>query len=76
MKTSVIVIDDHAIFRMGVVQALALSNAITVVGEGSSALDALTLAETLQPDVALIDISMPGGGIKAAADIHRLCSNI
>lgn len=44
MKTSVIVIDDHAIFRTGVVQALALGNAITVVGEGSSALDALTLA--------------------------------
>jgi two-component system nitrate/nitrite response regulator NarL len=76
MKTSVIVIDDHAIFRMGVVQALALSEEITVVGEGSSALDAVTLAETLQPDVALIDISMPGGGIKAAAEIRQLCPTV
>jgi two-component system nitrate/nitrite response regulator NarL len=75
-KTSVIVVDDHAIFRMGVVQALALSDEITVVGEGSSALDAVRLAETLQPDVALIDISMPGGGIKAAADIHQLCPEV
>ncbi len=70
-KTSVIVIDDHAIFRMGVVQALALSDDITVVGQGSSAQEALTLAETLKPDVALIDVSMPGGGIAAATEIGR-----
>jgi two-component system nitrate/nitrite response regulator NarL len=75
-RTSVIVVDDHAIFRMGVVQALALSDEIRVVGEGSSAREAVSLAEALSPDVALIDISMPGGGITAATEIHQRCPTV
>jgi two-component system, NarL family, nitrate/nitrite response regulator NarL len=75
-RTSVIVVDDHAIFRMGVVQALALSDEITVVGEGCSAQEAVSLAEALKPDVALIDISMPGGGITAATEIHQRCPTV
>ncbi len=65
-----IVVDDHAIFRMGVVQALSKSDDLRVVGEGSSAADAVTLAERLEPDVALIDISMQGGGIAGAREIN------
>jgi two-component system nitrate/nitrite response regulator NarL len=69
--TSVIVVDDHAIFRMGVMQTLALSSAINVVGEGASCDDAIALMSQYEPDIALIDISMPGNGFEAAGQILR-----
>lgn len=67
--TSVIVVDDHSLFRMGVLQALRLEAGLSVIGEGGSKADALGLVERLSPDVALLDISMPGNGIDAARDI-------
>ncbi|MGO4622516.1 response regulator [Ensifer sp. 2YAB10] len=67
--TSVIVVDDHALFRMGVLQALGLQKHFAVVGEGASKDEALRLVEKLLPDVALLDISMPGNGIDAAREI-------
>lgn len=66
---SVIVIDDHPLFRMGVLQALGLERALSLIGEGGSRDDALRLVERLSPNIALIDISMPGGGISAAREI-------
>lgn len=69
-RRSVIVVDDHAIFRAGVVQILSTSTDLDIVGQGASASDAIALAGTLQPDIALIDVSMPGGGIEAAKAIH------
>lgn len=70
-SVSVIVVDDHSIFRAGVVQSLALDPQIRVIAEGSSAHEAEALAERLRPDIALIDVSMPGGGIEAARAITQ-----
>lgn len=67
--SSVIVVDDHAIFRMGVVQTIAMSSRLSVVGEGSDRQEALDLMERLDPDIALLDISMPGNGLEAAREI-------
>lgn len=69
-KISVIVIDDHAIFRTGVIQTLAGSQDLQILGEGASLAEAIELAERTRPDVALVDVSMPGGGIAAARSIH------
>ena len=66
---SVIVIDDHSLFRAGVIQTLQLDEGISVVGEGGTGQDAVDLALDHAPDVALIDISMPGDGIVAARRI-------
>jgi DNA-binding NarL/FixJ family response regulator len=70
------VIDDHPIFREGVGQSLACVDGIEVIGEGASAADALRVAEELRPDVMLLDISLPGGGIEAAANIARECPSV
>lgn len=67
--SSVIVVDDHALFRMGVLQALSAHKRFAVVGEGGSKEDALRLVENFLPNVALLDISMPGSGIDAAREI-------
>jgi two-component system nitrate/nitrite response regulator NarL len=63
---SIVVIDDHPLYRAGVVRTLAEAGGICVVGEGGSASDALELAERAKPQIMLLDISMPGGGIEAA----------
>ena len=73
---SVIIVDDHSIFRTGVAQTLELSPELTVVGEGGSVEEAIELAERLQPEVALIDLYMPGGGIEAVRHIHAQSPDI
>jgi two-component system nitrate/nitrite response regulator NarL len=70
------VIDDHPMFREGAVQTLACTEGIEVVGEGATAADALKVAEELRPDVMLLDISLPGGGVEAAANIARACPSV
>jgi two-component system nitrate/nitrite response regulator NarL len=67
---SIIVVDDHSIFRTGVVQIFSDCADIEVVGEGASSADAVALAGSLSPDMTLLDISMPGGGIAACREIH------
>jgi DNA-binding NarL/FixJ family response regulator len=64
-KITVVIIDNHPIFRSGVREALSAEPDIEVVGEECSAADALRLAEDERPDVMMLDMSMPGGGASA-----------
>lgn len=57
---SVYVVEDHAILRDGLNTLLALSGDISVVGMASSAEDALAALQSLDPDVLLLDIKLPG----------------
>jgi two-component system nitrate/nitrite response regulator NarL len=70
------VIDSHPLFREGTVQALTGTEGIEVVGEGATAADALKVAEELRPDVMLLDIRLPGGGVEAVANIARECPTV
>ncbi|MBB4568711.1 response regulator [Rhizobium leucaenae] len=62
---SLAVVDDHPLFREGVIRSLAEIEGFTIVGEGSTREDAVRIAEDKHPDVLLLDISMPGGGLEA-----------
>lgn len=66
----VVIADDHAPIRGRVRKALE-DGGCQVVGEGASAEDAVRLAIEHRPDVALLDIHMPGSGIRAAQEICR-----
>lgn len=71
---NVLVVDDHPLFRQGVVHSLGSAADLTVVGEASSGEEALKLARELLPDVVLLDVSMPGwGGLVAAEKISTAC---
>lgn len=64
------VVDDHPLLRDGVVNTLKAAG-MNVVGVGGGARDAIRLAGEHGPDVMLLDISMPGGGIEAARAIAQ-----
>jgi two-component system NarL family response regulator len=66
----VLVVDDHALFRRGVVSVLTREADLTVVGEASDADQAVARAKELQPDVVLLDVRMPGrSGIEVCAEL-------
>ena len=65
MTIKVAVVDDHELFREGVITMLSRDAGIEVIGEGATAQDALQIAAENSPDVMLLDLTMPGGGIEA-----------
>ncbi|MGI9318313.1 MAG: response regulator, partial [bacterium] len=68
-KISIIVVDDHPLFREGVVSSLMESGVFDVVAQAGSQEDAIREAEKHLPDLMLLDVSMPGGGIETADEI-------
>lgn len=65
MTIRVVIADDHPLYREGVARCLAEDPGIEVAGEADDATSVVELARSLSPDVALLDISMPGGGLSA-----------
>lgn len=72
-RIRVAVIDDHPLFREGVSHTIRHSGSLEVVGEGASADDAIRIAKIELPDIVLLDVSMPGGGLDAARTISHTC---
>jgi DNA-binding NarL/FixJ family response regulator len=68
-KIRVGVVDDHPLYRDGVIFALESEEDIEVVGQGETASDAYQIAQDHSPDVLLLDMNMPGNGINAVAKI-------
>ena len=72
MPIQVIVADDHQLVRQGL-RALLEREGFKVVGEAANGQEALQMAETLQPEVVVMDLAMPVlNGIDATREIHRV----
>ena len=70
---SVLLVDDHTLVRDGLQRLLEQTGEITVVAAADRGDDAVVLAAELEPDVVLMDISMPGlSGIEST---RRICAN-
>lgn len=61
---SVVLVDDHTLFREGLAELLASDTALHVVAQGSDGADALILVGQHRPDVVLVDVEMPGPGAR------------
>lgn len=61
MKTiTLLIVDDHPLFRQGVVDSLMLESDMQVLGQASSGEDGLELMRSLKPQITLMDINLPG----------------
>jgi DNA-binding NarL/FixJ family response regulator len=69
--TRVVIVDDHALFREGLATILDAEEDLQVIGQGGSADEAIQLTNDLMPELILIDLDMPGGGLKAAKVISN-----
>lgn len=71
-KTRIVVVDDHALFRRGLVAILSEMPDFTVVGEAGDGEEALGIIEKTRPDLVLMDVNMPVmGGVEALHAIHQ-----
>ncbi len=81
--TDIVVVDDHALFRSGLIGLLTEMPDISVVGEASNGEEAVEVVQRTKPDIVLLDVNMPvmGGveavhAIKAAVNTHIIMLTI
>ena len=70
-RIRVLIADDHAMIRTGLARLVSAEPDLEVVGTAADGIAAVELAASQQPDVVLLDLSMPGmDGVTAAAEIR------
>ena len=66
MTTRIVLVDDHPLYREGLLTALSASFDLDVVGEAADGAEAVAAVDRLLPDVVLMDLHMPGvSGVEA-----------
>jgi DNA-binding NarL/FixJ family response regulator len=69
----ILVADDHAVVREGIRHVLATQHGFNIAGEAASGADAVRLAGECDPDVVVLDVSMPGGtGLEVIGEVRRV----
>ena len=75
-QVRILIVDDHPLFRDGVVRTLRAEPEINIVGEATTAAQAIHCATELMPDVVLLEVRIPGGGLNAADAIAARAPHI
>src|SRR3972149_5411333 len=76
-KIRVLIVDDHAIVREGIRALMEAQPDIEVAGEGINGIEALSQTGKLQPDIVLMDITMPQlNGLEAPRQIRKLYPDV
>ncbi|MBI5904679.1 MAG: response regulator transcription factor [Deltaproteobacteria bacterium] len=71
-RVRILVADDHALVREGIIAILKLHEDLEVAGEAADGKEAVQKAMKLRPDIVLMDIAMPGlGGLEATIEIRK-----
>ena len=76
-KIQILVVDDHTLFRRGLISILEQDNQFSVVGEAGDSISAIRLAESLKPDVILLDNHLPGAtGIQSLPELFLAAPDV
>jgi two-component system nitrate/nitrite response regulator NarL len=75
-KMRVAVVDDHPLYRSGVVFTLESQPDMEVVAQGTSAAEAIRIAAERSPDVVVLDMNVPGSGMAGLLQIAALCPTV
>lgn len=71
-KTTIVVVDDHRILRECLGESISTESEFEVIGEAEDGRSAITLIGKLRPDLALLDLSMPGfSGLETLRELNR-----
>lgn len=74
---SIVLADDHIMFRQGIKKIIEETTALEVIGEASDGLELLNLLKSVHPQMVILDISMPSlGGIEAIGEIKMRCPDV
>jgi DNA-binding NarL/FixJ family response regulator len=77
LQYRIVLADDHVMFRQGIKRIIEETEGLEVVGEASDGFELLQLLKNLQPDIVLLDISMPHiRGIEATREIKSLYPDV
>ena len=76
-QAKVLLADDHALFREGLASLLSYQPDIEIVGQAADGLEALVMAQELEPDLILMDVTMPGcDGLEATRLIRKALPDV
>ena len=69
-RLNIVIADDHPLFRAGVKQTISSISGVNIIGEAEDGLKALELINKMSPDIAIIDLKMPGkSGLEVLAEL-------
>ena len=74
-KIRIAIVDDHPMVREGVAHVIGAEQDLQVVAQGATADDAVEIVKLHGPDILILDVSIPGGGIAALKTIMKLDEN-
>ena len=72
-RTKVLIVDDHPLFRQGLRQLVEADSRFELIGEAGNGNDALAFIQKRKPDIALLDVNLPGlSGLEVAGRVQSL----
>ena len=76
-RIEVMIVDDHPVFRQGLMNVLAVHEDLCIVGEAADGHEAIERAQELLPDVVVMDINLPTlNGLQATRRLKALCPEV